>query len=57
VTDPDKGTTTTKYTVLDQVEHTKDAKGQYLYYGYDELGRKTGLWRCSQAPSSPGHLS
>ncbi|EHN79802.1 hypothetical protein SMCF_635 [Streptomyces coelicoflavus ZG0656] len=47
-TDPDKGTTTTKYTVLDQVDSTKDAKGQYLYYGYDELGRKTGLWHTSR---------
>jgi RHS repeat-associated protein len=47
-TDPDKGTTTTKYTALDQVDFTKDAKGQQLYYGYDELGRKTGLWHTSR---------
>ncbi|MEV8092502.1 RHS repeat-associated core domain-containing protein [Streptomyces nigra] len=51
-TDPDKGTTTTKYTVLDQVDHTKDAKNQYLYYGYDELGRKTGLWHTSRTDAN-----
>ncbi|MET9967956.1 RHS repeat-associated core domain-containing protein [Streptomyces sp. NPDC006356] len=51
-TDPDKGTTTTKYTVLDQVDHTKDAKGQYLYYGYDELGRKTGLWHTGRTDAT-----
>ncbi|MFF9755111.1 RHS repeat domain-containing protein [Streptomyces sp. NPDC014344] len=51
-TDPDKGTTTTKYTVLDQVDHTKDAKGQYLYYNYDELGRKTGLWHTSRTDAN-----
>ncbi|GAA4890672.1 RHS repeat-associated core domain-containing protein [Streptomyces coeruleoprunus] len=51
-TDPDKGTTTTKYTVLDQIDHTKDAKGQFLYYGYDELGRKTGLWHTSRTDAN-----
>ncbi|MFF7139467.1 RHS repeat domain-containing protein [Streptomyces sp. NPDC008196] len=51
-TDPDKGTTTTSYTVLDQVDHTKDAKNQYLYYGYDELGRKTGLWHTSRTDAN-----
>jgi RHS repeat-associated protein len=51
-TDPDKGTTTTKYTVLDQVDYTKDAENQYLYYGYDELGRKTGLWHTSRTDAN-----
>jgi RHS repeat-associated protein len=51
-TDPDKGTTTTKYTVLDQVDYTKDAKNQYLHYGYDELGRKTGLWHTSRTDAN-----
>ncbi|MFF6961716.1 RHS repeat-associated core domain-containing protein [Streptomyces sp. NPDC008317] len=44
-TDPDKGTTTTAYTTLDQVDWTKDAGGAKLLYGYDELGRPTGLWQ------------
>ncbi|WP_405516597.1 RHS repeat-associated core domain-containing protein [Streptomyces canus] len=51
-TDPDKGTTTTKYTALDQIDHTKDQKGQLLYYGYDELGRKTGLWHTSRTDAN-----
>ncbi|MFG2950464.1 RHS repeat-associated core domain-containing protein [Streptomyces adustus] len=51
-TDPDKGTTTTKYTALDQIDYTWDAKGQYLYYGYDELGRKTGLWHTSRTDAN-----
>ncbi|MFD5880899.1 RHS repeat domain-containing protein [Streptomyces yangpuensis] len=42
--DPDKGTATTSYTVLDQVASSKDARNTVLEYGYDELGRKTGLW-------------
>ncbi|MFJ1568720.1 hypothetical protein ACIOG8_31690 [Streptomyces erythrochromogenes] len=42
--DPDKGTATTSYTVLDQVATSKDARNTVLEYGYDELGRKTGLW-------------
>ncbi|MEW1694926.1 RHS repeat-associated core domain-containing protein [Streptomyces sp. NPDC091278] len=43
--DPDKGTATTTYTDLDQIQSTKDAANQTLVYGYDELGRKTGLWQ------------
>ncbi|MGV9311617.1 RHS repeat-associated core domain-containing protein [Streptomyces sp. NPDC003691] len=42
--DPDKGTTTTGYTVLDQSDWTKNSANGQLLYGYDELGRKTGLW-------------
>ncbi|MFF4849405.1 nucleic acid/nucleotide deaminase domain-containing protein [Streptomyces sp. NPDC001194] len=48
-TDPDSGKTTTTYTVLDQIATTKDARNTVLEYGYDELGRKTGLW---QSPKS-----
>ncbi|MFG2994517.1 RHS repeat-associated core domain-containing protein [Streptomyces sp. NPDC048257] len=44
-TDPDKGTGTTTYTALDQTATTKDARNTVLEYGYDELGRKTGLWK------------
>ncbi|MFJ2829125.1 RHS repeat-associated core domain-containing protein [Streptomyces sp. NPDC087263] len=42
--DPDKGTTTTRYTALDQIDWTKDSSGHHLLYGYDVLGRKTDLW-------------
>ncbi|MGW7172304.1 RHS repeat domain-containing protein [Streptomyces xanthophaeus] len=43
-TDPDKGKNTTTYTVLDQIATAKDARNTVLEYGYDEMGRKTGLW-------------
>ncbi|MFI6641661.1 RHS repeat-associated core domain-containing protein [Streptomyces sp. NPDC050504] len=42
--DPDKGTTTTGYTVLNQVDWSKDSADRRLVYGYDALGRKTDLW-------------
>ncbi|MFF0561700.1 RHS repeat-associated core domain-containing protein [Streptomyces sp. NPDC004266] len=45
--DPDKGTASTSYTDLDQIQTTKDAEQRVLVYGYDELGRKTGLWQNS----------
>lgn len=45
--DPDKGTTTTAYNALDQIQSTKDAANRTLVYGYDEIGRKTGLWQTS----------
>ncbi|MFB7454767.1 RHS repeat-associated core domain-containing protein [Streptomyces sp. NPDC056194] len=43
--DPDKGTSSTSYTDLDQIQTTKDAEQRVLVYGYDEIGRKTGLWQ------------
>ncbi|MBP2579535.1 RHS repeat-associated protein [Streptomyces sp. PvR006] len=46
-TDPDKGTATTLYTNLDQIQSTRDAANRVLVYGYDEIGRKTGLWQNS----------
>ncbi|WP_241845543.1 polymorphic toxin-type HINT domain-containing protein [Streptomyces sp. CB02261] len=46
-TDPDKGTSSTSYTDLDQIQMTKDAEQRVLVYGYDEIGRKTGLWQNS----------
>ncbi|MGW6710554.1 RHS repeat-associated core domain-containing protein, partial [Streptomyces sp. NPDC054956] len=52
-TDPDKGKGTTTYTVLDQVATSKDARNTVLEYGYDELGRKTGLWK---SPKSDANL-
>ncbi|MER5937166.1 polymorphic toxin-type HINT domain-containing protein [Streptomyces sp. NPDC001928] len=42
--DPDKGTTTTGYTNLDQVSWTKDAAGRVIINAYDVLGRPTGTW-------------
>ncbi|MFF8616009.1 RHS repeat-associated core domain-containing protein [Streptomyces sp. NPDC015350] len=47
-TDPDKGTSTTEYTDLDQVDSTTDARDAKLLYGYDEIGRKTDLWQTSK---------
>ncbi|MFD7898414.1 RHS repeat-associated core domain-containing protein [Streptomyces sp. NPDC059743] len=44
-TDPDKGTTDTRYTSLDQVDSTEDAEDRKLFYQYDVLGRKTDLWQ------------
>ncbi|MFZ3476105.1 hypothetical protein ACODT4_44750, partial [Streptomyces sp. 2.9] len=43
--DPDKGKGTTTYTALDQIATSKDARNTVLEYSYDELGRKTGLWK------------
>jgi RHS repeat-associated protein len=43
--DPDKGTTTTHYNTLDQVDWTQDAENRKLLYQYDILGRKTDLWQ------------
>ncbi|MFF3322717.1 RHS repeat-associated core domain-containing protein [Streptomyces sp. NPDC002889] len=47
-TDPDKGASTTGYTAADQIDWTKDSAGHHLLYGYDELGRTTGLWSGSR---------
>ncbi|MEV0797432.1 RHS repeat-associated core domain-containing protein [Kribbella sp. NPDC050281] len=41
--DPDKGTTTSVYDAADRVVSTKDARGQELYFSYDELDRKTAV--------------
>ncbi|WP_405683441.1 RHS repeat-associated core domain-containing protein [Streptomyces sp. NBC_00057] len=51
-TDPDKGTVTTGYNVLDQIDHTKDSEGRFLYFGFDELGRKTDLWHTSRTDAN-----
>ncbi|WP_432198781.1 RHS repeat-associated core domain-containing protein [Streptomyces sp. bgisy027] len=48
-TDPDKGTTTTGYTALDQVAWSKSASGQAVISAYDVLGRITDTWK-----SAPG---
>ncbi|MEU0965519.1 hypothetical protein ABZ357_08785 [Streptomyces sp. NPDC005917] len=50
--DPDKGTTVTTYTELDQVDTTTDDEDRSLLYGYDELGRKTGLWQTSRTDAN-----
>ncbi|MFJ6365217.1 RHS repeat-associated core domain-containing protein [Streptomyces globisporus] len=51
-TDPDKGSTSTEYTDLDQVALTKDARNAKLLYAYDELGRKTGLWQSEESDAN-----
>ncbi|MFE7276955.1 RHS repeat-associated core domain-containing protein [Streptomyces sp. NPDC057623] len=50
--DPDKGTTVTGYTELDQIDTAKDAENRVLLYGYDELGRKTGMWQTSRTDAN-----
>ncbi|MFD7320124.1 RHS repeat-associated core domain-containing protein [Streptomyces sp. NPDC059875] len=50
--DPDKGTASSAYTDLDQIQTTKDAEGRLLVYGYDEIGRKTGLWQNSKSDAN-----
>ncbi|MCX4502838.1 hypothetical protein OOK53_10105 [Streptomyces anulatus] len=52
VTDPDKGSTSTQYTDLDQVALTEDARNAKLLYEYDELGRKTGLWQSEKSDAN-----
>ncbi|WP_406401961.1 polymorphic toxin-type HINT domain-containing protein [Streptomyces sp. NBC_00879] len=51
-TDPDKGTSKTAYTALDQVDWTEDSEGKQLLYGYDVLGRKTGLWTSARTDAN-----
>lgn len=41
--DPDKGTTTTTYTVVGDVETSTDGRGVTIAYTYDSIGRKTTL--------------
>lgn len=42
-TDPDKGTTTSTFYDDNALKQTVDARGETLWYGYDQLGRKTQL--------------
>ncbi|MFZ3552320.1 hypothetical protein ACODT3_43255, partial [Streptomyces sp. 4.24] len=51
-TDPDKGKGTTTYTALDQIATSKDARNTVLEYSYDELGRKTGLWKSPKSDAN-----
>ncbi|MFF3315432.1 RHS repeat domain-containing protein [Streptomyces sp. NPDC003035] len=51
-TDPDKGTGVTSYTDLDQIQTTTDAEDKVLVHGYDEIGRKTGLWQNSKSDAN-----
>ncbi|MFF2065086.1 RHS repeat-associated core domain-containing protein [Streptomyces sp. NPDC058200] len=44
-TDPDKGTTTTGYTALDQEAWSKASSGQAVISAYDVLGRVTDTWK------------
>ncbi|MFE4992150.1 RHS repeat-associated core domain-containing protein [Streptomyces mirabilis] len=50
--DPDKGTTATGYTTLDQIDTVTDAENKVLLYGYDELGRKSGLWQTGRTDAN-----
>ncbi|MFI8281252.1 polymorphic toxin-type HINT domain-containing protein [Streptomyces sp. NPDC085929] len=51
-TDPDKGESTLTYTALDQIATTKDARNTVLEFAYDELGRKTGLWKSPKSDAT-----
>ncbi|MFJ2376582.1 polymorphic toxin-type HINT domain-containing protein [Streptomyces sp. NPDC087769] len=51
-TDPDKGASTTAYTDLDQIDSTTDSRNAKLLYGYDEIGRKTGLWQTTRTDAN-----
>ncbi|MEV7618039.1 RHS repeat-associated core domain-containing protein [Streptomyces sp. NPDC089799] len=51
-TDPDKGAATTTFTPLDQIATTKDSRNTVLEFDYDELGRKTGLWKTSKTDAN-----
>ncbi|MFC8618599.1 RHS repeat-associated core domain-containing protein [Micromonospora purpureochromogenes] len=42
-TDPDKGSTTSTFNDDDTLQKTVDARGETLWYVYDQLGRKTQL--------------
>lgn len=50
--DPDKGTTVTTYTDLDQVDTTKDDEERTLLHDYDELGRRTALWQTDRTEAN-----
>ncbi|QOV47454.1 RHS repeat-associated core domain-containing protein [Streptomyces chromofuscus] len=53
-TDPDKGKTTTDYNELDQTASTtaNDDSTKKLLYGYDELGRQTGMWQTDKTDAN-----
>ncbi|MFI6940368.1 polymorphic toxin-type HINT domain-containing protein [Streptomyces sp. NPDC050418] len=51
-TDPDTGTTTVDFDSLDRPITSKDAEGRILLTGYDDLGRKTGLWHTSKTDAN-----
>lgn len=50
--DPDKGTTRTTYTKLDQIDTVKDDEDIVTLYGYDDLGRKTDLWKTTRTDAN-----
>ncbi|MFI8104012.1 polymorphic toxin-type HINT domain-containing protein [Streptomyces sp. NPDC086023] len=50
--DPDKGTSTTYYTALDQISSVEDGRGITTLFAYDELGRKTGMWKSSRTDTN-----
>lgn len=50
--DPDKGTSTSTFTVLDQVDTTRDARGTVLLYDYDKVGRRTAEYATSRTAAN-----
>ena len=50
--DPDRGTTITGYTTVDQVDSIRDARGKVVLYDYDTLGRRTGMWVTSRTDAN-----
>ncbi|NJP42523.1 RHS repeat-associated core domain-containing protein [Actinacidiphila epipremni] len=51
-TDPDAGTTTTAYNPTDTVAANTDAEGRVQLFGYDKLGRRTGLWQTAKTDAN-----
>ncbi|RLP94032.1 hypothetical protein EAD98_17810 [Micromonospora sp. CV4] len=52
VSDPDKGTTTTKHNAFGDVIESTDANGRVLVYDYDQIGRKIGLYDGSKSTTT-----
>ncbi|WP_443062789.1 polymorphic toxin-type HINT domain-containing protein [Streptomyces sp. NBC_00390] len=52
-TDPDAGKTDTAYDELDRILSTTEvAENRQILFGYDELGRKTGMWQTTKTDAN-----